>query len=111
MGLQSKLERAGWDQLPANEQKKVYVEFTRNLYSILAELRAEEGRGISPEDCSTLESFATCAVIFKQDRALAFSFSPPLMRSATRTGSFLRSPREDQVNDASVHFVPTGSSP
>ncbi len=31
----------GWDQLPPAEQKKVYVEFTRNLYSILAELRAK----------------------------------------------------------------------
>ena len=29
----------GWDQLPPAEQKQVYVEFTRNLYAILAELR------------------------------------------------------------------------
>jgi alpha-galactosidase len=26
----------GWDQLPADEQKRVYVSFTENLYSILA---------------------------------------------------------------------------
>jgi hypothetical protein len=31
----------GWDQLPPNEQKKVYVDFTRNLYSILAELHSK----------------------------------------------------------------------
>ena len=31
----------GWDQLPPAEQKKVYVEFIRNLYSILAELQAK----------------------------------------------------------------------
>ena len=28
----------GWDQLPPAEQKRVYVDFTRNLYGILAEL-------------------------------------------------------------------------
>jgi len=31
----------GWDQLPAAEQKRVYVEFTRNLYAILAEFAAQ----------------------------------------------------------------------
>ena len=41
----------GWDQLPAAEQKKVYVEFTRNLYSILAELRAKHP-GVEIESCS-----------------------------------------------------------
>ena len=35
----------GWDQLPPEEQKKVYVEFTQNLYSILAELRAKHPEG------------------------------------------------------------------
>ena len=29
----------GWDQLPPAEQKNVYVEFTRNLYGIFAELK------------------------------------------------------------------------
>jgi alpha-galactosidase len=41
----------GWDQLPANEQKKVYVEFTRNVYSILAELRQRHPK-IEIESCS-----------------------------------------------------------
>ena len=41
----------GWDQLPAGEQKKVWVEFTRNLYSILAELRAKHP-GVEIESCS-----------------------------------------------------------
>ncbi len=41
----------GWDQLPPNEQKKVYVEFTRNLYSILAELRKKHPR-VEIESCS-----------------------------------------------------------
>ena len=41
----------GWDQLPPDEQKKVYVQFTRNLYSILAELRAKHP-GVEIESCS-----------------------------------------------------------
>jgi alpha-galactosidase len=41
----------GWDQLPAAEQKKVYVEFTRNLYAILAELRQRHPK-IEIESCS-----------------------------------------------------------
>jgi alpha-galactosidase len=41
----------GWDQMPPEEQKKVYVQFTRNLYSILAELRAKHP-GVEFESCS-----------------------------------------------------------
>ncbi len=41
----------GWDQLPANEQKKVYVAFTQNLYSILGELRKRHPN-VEIESCS-----------------------------------------------------------
>jgi alpha-galactosidase len=41
----------GWDQLPPTEQKRVYVEYTRNLYWILAELRRRHPK-IEIEDCS-----------------------------------------------------------
>jgi len=41
----------GWDQLPPAEQKRVYVEFTRNLYGILAELRAKHPN-VEIESCS-----------------------------------------------------------
>ncbi|MGB8261880.1 MAG: alpha-galactosidase [Terracidiphilus sp.] len=41
----------GWDQLPAAEQKKVYVEFTRNLYGILEELRRRHPK-VEIESCS-----------------------------------------------------------
>ncbi len=34
----------GWDQFRPAEQKRVYVEFTRNLYAILAELRSKASR-------------------------------------------------------------------
>jgi alpha-galactosidase len=41
----------GWDQLPAAEQKRVYVDFTRNLYGILAELRRRHPK-VEIESCS-----------------------------------------------------------
>jgi len=41
----------GWDQLPAAEQKRVYVEFTQNLYGILAELR-QKHPNVEIESCS-----------------------------------------------------------
>jgi alpha-galactosidase len=41
----------GWDQLPPDEQQKVYVEFTRNLYAILAELRKRHPN-VEIESCS-----------------------------------------------------------
>jgi alpha-galactosidase len=41
----------GWDQMPIEDQKKVYVQFTRNLYSIFAELRAKHP-GVEFESCS-----------------------------------------------------------
>ncbi|MGB7546908.1 MAG: alpha-galactosidase [Terracidiphilus sp.] len=41
----------GWDQLPPAEQKKVYVEFTRNLYAILAELERRHPK-VEIESCS-----------------------------------------------------------
>ena len=41
----------GWDELPAAEQKKVYVDFTRNLYAILAELRHRHPN-VEIESCS-----------------------------------------------------------
>jgi len=41
----------GWDQVPVDEQKRVYIEFIRNLYSILAELR-EKHPNIEIESCS-----------------------------------------------------------
>jgi alpha-galactosidase len=41
----------GWDQVPIDEQKRVYVQFTRNLYSILAELRAKHPK-VEIESCS-----------------------------------------------------------
>lgn len=41
----------GWDQLPANEQKEVYVAFIQNLYSILDELHKRHPK-VELESCS-----------------------------------------------------------
>ncbi|MFZ0744893.1 MAG: alpha-galactosidase [Terracidiphilus sp.] len=41
----------GWDQLPPVEQKKVYVEYTRSLYGILAELERRHPK-LEIESCS-----------------------------------------------------------
>ena len=41
----------GWDQLPAAEQKEVYVEFTRNLYWVLGELKKRHPK-VEIESCS-----------------------------------------------------------
>jgi len=41
----------GWDAVPVEEQKRVYVEFIRNLYSILADLRKKHPK-IEIESCS-----------------------------------------------------------
>ena len=41
----------GWDQVPVDEQKKIYVEFIRNLYSILANLRKKHPN-VEIESCS-----------------------------------------------------------
>ena len=41
----------GWDQLPAAEQKRVYVEFVQNMYGIMAELRKRHPK-LEIETCS-----------------------------------------------------------
>ncbi len=41
----------GWDHLPPDEQKKIYVEFIRNLYAILADLRKKHPK-VEIESCS-----------------------------------------------------------
>jgi alpha-galactosidase len=41
----------GWDQVPIDEQRRVYVEFIRNLYSILADLRKKHPN-VEIESCS-----------------------------------------------------------
>jgi alpha-galactosidase len=41
----------GWDVVPVDEQKRVYVDFIRNLYTILADLRTKHPK-VEIESCS-----------------------------------------------------------
>jgi alpha-galactosidase len=41
----------GWDQLPADEQQRVYVQYIRNLYAILGDLRKKHPK-VEIESCS-----------------------------------------------------------
>jgi alpha-galactosidase len=75
----------GWDQLPANEQKKVYVEFTRNLYSILAELRAKHPR-VEIESCSGGGARVDLVILHYTDEVWPSDNTDPLDRLTQQDG-------------------------
>jgi alpha-galactosidase len=75
----------GWDQLPANEQKKVYVEFTRNLYSILAELRARHP-GVEIESCSGGGGRVDLGILHYTDEVWPSDNTDPLDRLTQQDG-------------------------
>src|SRR5271155_1725662 len=75
----------GWDQLPANEQKKVYVEFTRNLYSILAELRAKHP-AVEIESCSGGGARVDLGILHYTDEVWPSDNTDPLDRLTQQDG-------------------------
>jgi alpha-galactosidase len=75
----------GWDQLPADEQKKVYVEFTRNLYSILAELRAKHPR-VEIESCSGGGARVDLGILHYTDEVWPSDNTDPLDRLTLQDG-------------------------
>jgi len=75
----------GWDQLPANEQKKVYVEFTRNLYSILAELRAKHP-AVEIESCSGGGGRVDLGILHYTDEVWPSDNTDPLDRLTQQDG-------------------------
>jgi alpha-galactosidase len=75
----------GWDQLPADEQKKVYVEFTRNLYSILAELRAKHP-GVEIESCSGGGGRVDLGILHYTDEVWPSDNTDPLDRLTLQDG-------------------------
>ena len=75
----------GWDQVAPDEQKKVYVEFTRNLYSILAELRAKHP-GIEIESCSGGGGRVDLGILHYTDEVWPSDNTDPLDRLTLQDG-------------------------
>ena len=75
----------GWDQLPPEEQKKVYVQFTRNLYSILADLRAKHP-GVEIESCSGGGGRVDLGILHYTDEVWPSDNTDPLDRLTQQDG-------------------------
>jgi len=75
----------GWDQLPPDEQKKVYVQFIRNLYSILAELRAKHP-GVEIESCSGGGGRVDLGILHYTDEVWPSDNTDPLDRLTQQDG-------------------------
>lgn len=75
----------GWDQLPPAEQKKVYVEFTRNLYSILAELKRRHPK-VEFESCSGGGSRVDLGILKYMDEVWPSDNTDPFDRLTQQDG-------------------------
>ncbi|MFZ1087274.1 MAG: alpha-galactosidase [Terracidiphilus sp.] len=75
----------GWDQLPAGEQKRVYVEFTRNLYGILAELR-QKHPNVEIESCSGGGGRVDLGILHYTDEVWPSDNTDPFDRLAMQDG-------------------------
>jgi alpha-galactosidase len=75
----------GWDQVPIDQQKKVYVEFIRNLYSILAELHAKHP-GIEIESCSGGGGRVDLGILHYTDEVWPSDNTDPLDRLTQQDG-------------------------
>ncbi len=75
----------GWDQMPPDEQKKVYVEFIRNLYSILAELR-QKHPGVEIESCSSGGGRVELGILRYTDEVWPSDNTDPLDRLTQQDG-------------------------
>ena len=75
----------GWDQVPPDEQKKVYVEFTRNLYSILTELHTKHP-GIEIESCSGGGGRVDLGILHYTDEVWPSDNTDPLDRLTQQDG-------------------------
>ncbi|HTX75606.1 MAG TPA: alpha-galactosidase [Terracidiphilus sp.] len=75
----------GWDQLPPAEQKKVYVAFTRNLYSILAELRRRHPN-VEIESCSGGGGRVDLGILRYADEAWTSDNTDPFDRLTIQDG-------------------------
>ncbi len=83
----------GWDQVPVDEQKKVYVEFIRNLYSILAELRKKHSK-VEIESCSGGGGRVDLGILHYTDEVWPSDNTDPFDRLSMQDGfSYAYSPQ------------------
>ena len=75
----------GWDQLPAGDEKKIYVEYTRSLYAILAELRAKHP-DVEIESCSGGGGRVDLGILHYVDEVWPSDNTDPLDRLAIQDG-------------------------
>ena len=75
----------GWDQVPVDEQKRVYVEFIRNLYSILADLRKKHPK-IEIESCSGGGGRVDLGILRYTDEVWPSDNTDPLDRLSMQDG-------------------------
>lgn len=75
----------GWDQVPVDEQKRVYVEFIRNLYSILAELRQKHPK-VEIESCSGGGGRVDLGILSYTDEVWPSDNTDPFDRLAMQDG-------------------------
>lgn len=75
----------GWDQVPVDEQKRVYVEFIRNVYSILADLRKKHPK-IEIESCSGGGGRVDLGILHYTDEVWPSDNTDPFDRLAMQDG-------------------------
>jgi len=75
----------GWDQVPVDEQKRVYVQFTRNLYSILDDLRAKHPK-VEIESCSGGGGRVDLGILRHTDEVWPSDNTDPLDRLTQQDG-------------------------
>ena len=83
----------GWDQLAPVEQKRLYVDYTRNLYSILAELRHKHPK-VEIESCSGGGGRVDLGILRYTDEVWVSDNTDPFDRLTQQYGfSFAYSPQ------------------
>jgi alpha-galactosidase len=75
----------GWDQVPIDEQKRMYVEFIRNVYSILAELRQKHPK-LEIESCSGGGGRVDLGILRYTDEVWTSDNTDPFDRLAMQDG-------------------------
>jgi alpha-galactosidase len=75
----------GWDAVPVDEQKRVYVEFIRNLYAILADLRKKHPK-IEIESCSGGGGRVDLGILQYADEVWTSDNTDPFDRLAMQDG-------------------------